>query len=229
MPAHITENDDTTTSNLPTSTTPSACHLVQGGSSIRLQQDDQERLVRCIQRDQTALARAAARRAMHWPPGTRGKPGHAGNIASARLSVHKYTLCCKRCGSLVDMRSAKVEATLREHGPRRALRARLRAAGFRLGAASFALGDGCASASCSSSHRLPVFKERQQMMAQQLLGRERVLLAWPHNTHDSEFWRQPSDGRVVVLRQATSYRSSPHASPERSSSGPGSRNSATHA
>jgi len=99
MPAHITEKDDTTTSNLPTPTKPSACHLVQGGSSIRLQQDDQERLVRCIQRDQTALARAAARRAMHWPPGTRGKPGHAGNIASARLSVHKYTLCCKRCGS----------------------------------------------------------------------------------------------------------------------------------
>ena len=189
MPAPIIENDDKTTSNLPTSPSPSACHLVQGGSSIRLQQDhNQEQLVRCIQRDQTALARAAARRAVHWPPGTRGKPGHAGSIASSRLIVHRYTLCCKRCGSLVDMRSAKVEATLREHGPHRALRA----AGFRLGAASFAPGDGCASASCSSSHRLPIFTERQQMMAQQLLGRERVLLAWPRDTQDTVFWRQPS-------------------------------------
>jgi len=216
MPAHITENDDTTTSNLPTSTRPSACHLVQGGSSIRLQQDDQERLVRCIQRDQTALARAAARRAMHWPPGTRGKPGHAGNIASARLSVHKYTLCCKRCGSLVDMRSAKVEATLREHGPRRALRA----AGFRLGAASFALGDGCASASCSSSHRLPVFIERQRMMAQQLLGRERVLLAWPRDTQDTAFWRRPSAavGAAVLKAFATAEDRSGSSSSSSSSS-----------
>ena len=93
---------------------------------------------------------AAARRAVHWPPGMRGKPGHAGNIATARLIVHKYTLCCKRCGTLVDMpcdmRSAKVEATLREHRPRRVLQA----VGFRPGAASFAPGDGCASASCSS-------------------------------------------------------------------------------
>ena len=86
------------------------------------------------------------------------------------------------------MRSAKVEASLREHGPRRALRA----AGLRPGAAGFEPGDGCASASCSNSHRAPAFVERQRRMAQQLLSRERVLLAWPHNTHDSEFWRQPS-------------------------------------
>ena len=106
-------------------------------------------LVRCIQRDQTALARAAARRAVHWPPGTRDKPGRAGNSATARLTVHRYTLSCKRCGALVDMRSAKVEATLREHGPRRALRA----AGLRPGATSFAPGDGCASACSSSSQQ----------------------------------------------------------------------------
>ena len=30
------------------------------------------------------------------------------------------------------------------------------------------------------------------MMAQQLLGRERVLLAWPRDTKDTVFWRQPS-------------------------------------
>ena len=29
-------------------------------------------------------------------------------------------------------------------------------------------------------------------MAQQLLNRERVLLAWPHGTQDTEFWRRPS-------------------------------------
>ena len=78
--------------------------------------------------------------------------------------------------------------TLREHGPRR----ELREAGLRPSAAGFEPGDGCASASCSSSHRTPTFVERQRRMAQQLLSRERVLLAWPRDTHDSEFWRQPS-------------------------------------
>ena len=188
MLAPSTESDDADIGHLPTVAEISTCNLGQVVDSIHLQQEHQQPLVRCIQRDQTALARAAARRAVHWPPGTRDKPGHAANSASARLIVHRYTLCCKRCGSLVDMRSAKVEATLREHGPHRALRA----AGFRLGAASFAPGDGCASASCSSSHRLPIFTERQQMMAQQLLGRERVLLAWPRDTEDTVFWRQPS-------------------------------------
>ena len=100
------------------------------------------------------------------------------------------------------MRSAKVEASLREHGPRRALRA----AGLRPGAAGFEPGDGCASASCSNNHRAPAFVERQRRMAQQLLSRERVLLAWPHNTHDSEFWRQPSAevGTAVLTAFAVS-------------------------
>ena len=188
MLATSTENDGAATSNLQSTAKLSTGHLGKGVHNTLMNQKHQQPVVRCIQRDQTALARAAARRAVHWPPGARDKPGHAVNSASARLIVHRYTLCCKRCGALVDMRSAKVEATLRDHGPRRALRA----AGFRLGAASFAPGDGCASASCSSSHRLPIFTERQQMMAQQLLGRERVLLAWPRDTQDTVFWRQPS-------------------------------------
>ena len=188
MLATNTENGGAATSNLQAIAKLSTSHLGKGEHNTLMKQKHQQPPVRCIQRDQTVLARAASRRAVHWPPGARGKPGHAGDSATARLTVHRYTLCCKRCGALVDMRSAKVEATLREHGPRRALRA----AGLRPGAAGFEPGDGCASASCSNSHRAPAFVERQRRMAQQLLSRERVLLAWPHNTHDSEFWRQPS-------------------------------------
>ena len=92
------ENNGTTIGNLPTAPEPTACHLVQVGGSICLQQDHQERLVRCIQRDHTALARAAARRRSALA-GTRGKPGCAGNIACARLIVHKHTLCYKRCNA----------------------------------------------------------------------------------------------------------------------------------
>ena len=106
-----------------------------------------------------------------------------------------YTLQCISCGSLVDMRSAKKQATLREHGPQRAMRTH----GVRFAPAAFEPGDGCASATCSTDHRRSVFVKCQRKMAAQLLAKERALVAWPRDTGDTDFWRRPLQRAAQTL------------------------------
>jgi len=117
------------------------------------------------------FARATERRRRHIPHHTHARVGHADGTAAVRLAVHRYTLQCSNCGTLVDMRSAKVTATIGKHGRQH----NLRALGVRYSSAEFSAGDGCASASCSSDYRAAEFKRRQRVMAQQILDGSRIL------------------------------------------------------
>ena len=40
---------------------------------------------------------------------------------------------------------------------------------------------------CSSDYRAAEFKRRQQAMARQIFEGSRILIAWPRDTHDTEF------------------------------------------
>lgn len=139
--------------------------------------------------DGAVFTRATERRRRHIPYHSRARVGHADGTIAGRLIVHRYTLQCISCGALVDMRCAKVAASLRVHGPQRARRA----IGVHYPAVELAAGDGCASAQCSSNFRAAAFSRRQHAMAQQLLSDERILIACPRGTDDTEFWQRPDE------------------------------------
>jgi hypothetical protein len=149
--------------------------LVQGvqPSTHRPVQDRLGELTRVKKNAAEVLERAAVRRRRHHPHGSRSKPGHAPSTLDGLLTIHRYTLLCTDCDALVDMRSAKVQAKKEKR-------------------TILISGDGCASASCSSCFRRSDFIKQQKKMAEQLLTEERLLIAWPTDSKDVDFW-QPID------------------------------------
>jgi len=147
------------------------------------------------------FARATERRRRHVPHHARARVGHADGTAAGRRVVHRYTLQCSNCGALVDMRSAKVTATIRKHGRQH----NPRALGVRYSSAEFSAGDGCASASCSSDYRAAEFKRRQRAMARQISDGSRILIAWPRDTHDTEFWQRPDEATAHAAARAAQH------------------------
>ena len=154
---------------------PSHYGLVQGvqPSTHRPVQDRLGELTRVKKNAAEVLERAAVRRRRHHPHGSRSKPGHAPSTLDGLLTIHRYTLLCTDCDALVDMRSAKVQAKKEKR-------------------TILISGDGCASASCSSCFRHADFIKQQRKMAEQLLTKERLLIAWPTDSKDVDFW-QPID------------------------------------
>ena len=179
------------------------CSLVQGVQAAYINlggQSHNRTEVQTLARKNcgAALVRALEHRRRHIPYNPCARVGHADGTIAGRQIVHRYTMQCITCGALVDMRCAKVAASLRVHGPQRARRA----IGVRYPAAEFAAGDGCANVQCSSDHRAAAFGRRQLAMAQQLLDDERILIAWPRDTSDTEFWQRPDEAARAAAQAA---------------------------
>jgi hypothetical protein len=145
-----------------------------------------------------ARSRWAADRA-RCPPADRAQRGAApGSVESLQRALGR-TLVCAVCSGLVHAEAARRQANAR-------------------GSASFAAGDGCASATCTTSHAQPArYRANQAKMAQALLGRTRKpreLMLWPPAAAPrTDWWRAPpSLARDVALARLASVASSLSAS-----------------
>ena len=102
----------------------------------------------------------AERRARHRPWNSQpGKGGAVGSRAALR-EAQRWVLCCHACGSLVDFKAACRQARV-------------------AGRDSVAAGDGCASSTCSASHRRARFARRQLACASSLLTGAKKMIAVP--------------------------------------------------
>ena len=143
-----------------------------------------ETLTRHVARDPRGPREWAERKRKGPAEQTGLGPGQGEGCAAGQAAVHALTLECERCGDLVDWAQAK----------RRAKAARRR---------KVTTHDGCASASCTSGARArrAAHAKAQVGMAGALLADERVLLAWPRDVDDVDYWRRARDVTVDVANR----------------------------